>query len=521
MRARVNQKTLFFSIIIFTLVLIRPAMASAPLWTYEALTATAFSLSSSSNATIQYRVTNQSRRIHTLSMTPITGITASGCVNPLEFHQSCILTLQVNGNFLTKDVVGGPSLCQNGNPLMCYQPGFNEQLNIHLTPSSPAIATLQSDVSSLGLSVNDTMLNPALTGNPRSITITNTGTLIALNVTYSIIPALPTGTTISPANCGTMAPGSSCILTVTPGITPSVPPGATPHPSIITFQGNNTNSTSVAVNVVTYGNVYQQGYVFAVDDTQGCTTTPCTGSIGGTVASITDQAALHPNGVIWSSNGDGGASANVSNDVIPGIDPFSTTLLSSPTYADMVLNFNGNYGGFTPPSSTLFSSCNGGSNGDCNSKNIMAFYDYILTGTPTHYGVTPLQFYAAGRCHLYSIDSNGNVPCSTGTCYSGWYLPAICEMGPDSGNLICLLLQQNMVNNLSLLLGDPASPNPSTSCPLGSSCLAGRYWSSTEYSTFPSNSAWYQGFEMGGVSLQSIHSKSEQDAVRCVRALTP
>ncbi|MCL9684829.1 hypothetical protein [Legionella maioricensis] len=518
MTAIFKQKILFLIIILFTSALNRPAIASAPVWTYEALTTTSFSLPVNGSATIQYRVTNQSRTTHTLSMSPvITGITPSGCVNPLGYHQSCILTLQVNGSLLQSDVISGPVLCQNGNPNLCYQPEFKEQLNIHLIPSPPT-PFIQADVSSLGLSVND-IAHPALTGNPRGIVITNTGTLAATNVIYSITPALPAGATISPANCGTIAPGASCVLTVTPGTTPSASPGANPNPSVITFQGSNTNSTTVAVNIITYGSVYQQGYVFSVDDTQGCSSTPCTGSVGGTVASLTDQADLNPNGVVWSSNGDG--SFNGSNDIIPGIDPFSTTLVSSPIYAVMATNFSAQYGSFTPPPQSLFSSCNGGSDGNCNSNNIMAYYNYIVTGPPTHYGVTTLQFYAPGRCHLYTIDSNGNTPCSTGTCYSGWYVPAICEMGPDSGNLICLLLQQNMVDNLGLLLGDPASPSPSTSCPLGSSCLAGRYWSSTEYSTFPSNRAWYQGFEMGGASLQAIHPKNQPNAVRCVRALTP
>lgn len=515
MRAIYKQKALLFKVILFTLAICRPAMASTPVWTYEALTPTSYPLAVNNSATIQYRVTNQSVKIHTLNMTPIAGITPSGCVNPLGYHQSCILTLQVNGSLLQGDVIGGPILCQNGNPQMCYQPEFKDQLNIHLVPSPPA--TIQSNVSSLGLSVYD-LLQPALTGNPRSFTITNAGTLAATNVTYSITPTLPAGTTISPANCGTIAPGASCLLTVTPGTTPSASPGANPNPSLITFEGNNTNSITVAVNVVTYGSVYQQGYVYAVDDTQGCSSTSCTGSIGGYVASLTDQAAVHPNGVIWSSNGNGGSTADVTEDVIPGIADFSTPSLGSPTYNEMLVDF-AKYAPIPPPPESSFSSCEGVSDGNCNSNNIIAFYNYIVTSTPA-LGITPLQFYASGRCNLYSIDSNGNAPCSTGTCYDGWYLPAICEMGPEAGQGICLVPQQNMADNLNMLLGDPSSPNPSTSCPLGSSCLAGRYWSSTEYSSIPVEGAWIEGFQTGGTG-QTVNEKNQPNAVRCVRALTP
>jgi hypothetical protein len=223
---------------------------------------------------------------------------------------------------------------------------------------------------SLALSVNDTGLNAALTGTPRLIIITNSGSSPATNVTYSPSPALPSGTTISPSSCGSIAASDTCTLTITPGSTPSSAPGDTgPTPITLSISGTNTNTLTPTLNILTYGSVYQGGYVYAVNDT-----TPNTGSIGGTVVSQTDQAPIFPNGAIWSSNGAGGATANVSSEIIPGIADTSTTGSSVPTYAAAQASFNSTYSNEItypfPPSGSFFS-CNGRSDGACNSANIL------------------------------------------------------------------------------------------------------------------------------------------------------
>lgn len=155
--------------------------------------------------------------------------------------------------------------------------------------------TLTSSVSTLGLSVNNPILNAALTGTPRLITITNSGTSPATNVTYSPSPALPSGTTISPPSCGTIAASGTCVLTITPGSTASATAGTlNPTPITLSISGTNTNTLTPTVNVLTYGSVYQGGYIYAVDDT-----TPNTGSIGGKAAglidvSISNQWTINP-----------------------------------------------------------------------------------------------------------------------------------------------------------------------------------------------------------------------------------
>lgn len=113
--------------------------AGIPLWTFTPLSATTIVIPTGSTTTIQYQITNQSRKTHTLAMTPINGITqittAGNCAAQftLFYLQSCLLTLSVNANALqTNHLVGGPIVCQQGNPLQCYQPSNGNRLNIQV-----------------------------------------------------------------------------------------------------------------------------------------------------------------------------------------------------------------------------------------------------------------------------------------------------------------------------------------------------------------------------------------------------
>lgn len=576
------------------------AYAGTPLWTFTPLTATSISVASNGTATIQYQVTNQSVKSHSLVMTPITGIiqttTGTGvCSNPFTLPykgSSCTLSLTVSGSQLTHSISSGPVVCEQGSKLQCYQPSPSNVLNINTGSNeytiggivsglsgsvvlqnngtdnetvnsdgsftfSTAIAngspynvtvfaqpsgqtclvtdgsnvvsnanvtnvgvtcvsndtTLSASVSTLGLSVNDPTLNAALTGTPRLITITNTGSNAATDVSYSSSPALPSGTTISPANCGTIPASGTCILTITPGSTPSAASGNTsPTPITLSISGTNTNTLTPTLNIITYGSVYQGGYVYAVEDT-----TPDTGSVGGTVVSLTDQASRYPNGVVWSSNGVGSSSAHVSYDTIPGIAETSNSNVSVPTYTNAQTTFNSTYVNsitYPFPQSSFFAACNGRIDGACNSANILTLYNTYIT----NYGVgsspyslspgpTASSYYAAGLC-------TGNI-----NGYSDWYLSAICEMGPAASGSGCLSGTQNIVNQLPDLIGDPNAGSPGTSCTYGENCLAGYYWSSTENSSVPNTVSWYQFFS-SNISTQSQLTKDLQLGVRCSRSLT-
>ncbi|WP_298624395.1 hypothetical protein [uncultured Legionella sp.] len=70
-------------------------------------------------------------------MKPIKGIQSTGCTTRLEYNQSCTLTLTVDGNALNGFITGGPVLCEQGNPLQCYQPSQANSLAIRIPQPSP------------------------------------------------------------------------------------------------------------------------------------------------------------------------------------------------------------------------------------------------------------------------------------------------------------------------------------------------------------------------------------------------
>ena len=154
-----------------TMLVMTLTYASTPLWTFKPLTSTTLSLSTNSTATIQYQMTNQSRKLHTLIMTPIPGITqvetAGHCPSPfrLAYQQSCNLTLQVSGSSLADNIIGGPVVCEEGNPLQCYRPSEAHSLNITKEPlSSYSVGGMVT-----GLNGTVTLLNNG--ANPTSISM--------------------------------------------------------------------------------------------------------------------------------------------------------------------------------------------------------------------------------------------------------------------------------------------------------------------------------------------------------------
>lgn len=393
-------------------------------------------------------------------------------------------------------------------------------------------ATLSSSVSSMALAINcqpasscSTTQNAALTGNPRNIIFSNTGTVAATNVAVNA-SGLPSGTSLTTNTCaGTLGAGASCAVSLTPGSLASSDAGTTacttgtePVAGTVTVTADGGLSTQVSVYVLSYGCQYQGGFIYAVDDT-----TPSSGSVGGKVASLQDLAAPFLSGgpqstsVIWSSNGLGGSGGDNSYDIIPLISEINT---SSDSYAQSQTSFDTFYSNTNTspfPSQSAFASCAGSSDGACNTSNILALYNTYTTqfgvGALPYTlapGPTSPSFYAAGVC---SSTING---------YSDWYLPAICELDAVDTNVACPSDAQSMNGNLSFLVGDSASITPSTSCspPVGADCLAGVYWSSTQYSSSPLIYGW-------GALLSSSNggqlsaAKNSRLGARCARALTP
>jgi hypothetical protein len=340
------------------------------------------------------------------------------------------------------------------------------------------VATLSVSITNLALSISGLTLNEQQSGQARTITVTNSSDVKATGLSISY-PTWPTGTTAI-SNCGTtLAAGSTCKITVTPSTTPTsscATTGIAPTPGVVTVSANGVTPVTSNVVVLNYGCIYQGGYIFAMTETADAAE-----SIRGTVVTQTDQEPRWPSGIVWSSNS---TNTGAVFDAIYGISETSTTGGPNPS--------TGHVTGQLP--------CDGATDGSCNSNNIIAYYS-----PPTTDPAIPPAYYAAGRCTTVTDGNN-----------SDWYLPAICEMGPASNGSDCAVGTQNIVSQLPSLLGSTG-----TDCTYGANCLAGYYWSSTEYSYFPQFNAWEQYFASGGGSGQDSHNKGTEGRVRCVRVLTP
>ena len=461
-----------------------PLHAGSPVWTFLPLTASTISVSMTDTTTIQYQVTNQSRKTHVLEMRGITGVsqnTTSGhCANPftLGYQQSCSLTLTVDGSSLQGSVAGGPVVCQQGNALQCYQPSRSDSLNITLT-TAPGATTLSTSVSHLALSKTG-YTEYGVSGTPssglaRTITVTNTGSYPTSNLSISY-PTWPSGTTAS-SNCGSsLAASATCTITITPGNTatsdgtnPCTQTGTAPVAQTISISADNASTVSSTAVILGYGCIYQGGYVYALDDTSAAAS-----SVGGKVATTIDQATPFSSGIIWSSNGSGGTST------IPiyGISETSTSSSANPSSGQV----------------TGQTACNGNTDGSCDSNNIYVYYQTTATNFPIN-----TSLYATGLCK------------QTISTYSDWYLPAICEMGYGN-NAVC-------GGNGVSLNSTPTLQNMQSDLVDTLNILSGNYWSSTETAGFPTDGAWYQNFASGG-GYQGGANKFYALGVRCSRALT-
>ena len=155
-----------------------------------------------------------------------------------------------------------------------------------------AQTTLSLSISSLALSVMDAGLDASLTGTPRQIIVTNNGSIPATNVAVNSGTPLPNGTTMTTTCVVTLAPSSSCSITITPGTqaTSDCQFGSAATPSAVSVSADDATTVQSNVSVLSFGCIYQGGYVYSIDDT-----TPTTSGVGGAVAAPADASA----GIQW------------------------------------------------------------------------------------------------------------------------------------------------------------------------------------------------------------------------------
>lgn len=214
----------------------------------------------------------------------------------------------------------------------------NIQAN-HTVDVTFAQTTLSAQTNSLALSINNPS-DAALTGTPRVIVITNTGSFAASNVQVNA-SAFPTGTSISSNTCtGSLAPSATCNITITPGATATsdgtnactASPGTAPVPTVVTVSASNATSININVVVLGYGCIYSDGYLYAVDDT-----TPNTQSISGGVAALSSDFTS------WSDLANVTGATSTTN----GMSNTNALSSSSPNYPAAEACINKTDGGFT------------------------------------------------------------------------------------------------------------------------------------------------------------------------------
>jgi hypothetical protein len=474
--------------------------AGAPLWTFEPLTATAVAVPANVTAMVQYRVTNQSSKPHTLTIQPIRGITQittglNVCGNPfvLRGKNSCILSLQINGSQLSGPVTDGPVVCQQDSANQCYRPSATNILRItQAPPTTNAMITVTG--SPLTLTAN---------GPTGQLTITNTTLdVAATNITSSFTGTALDGNVTETGNtCANVPPGGSCTLTYTPGNT------VVPQTNF-TIQGTNTNVLTAAIAI-------QSGSTLtAINPSSGAAsggtgfTLTGTGLTGATSVTFDGIPATDVN-VVNSTTVTGVTPAHAVGVVDVVIDTpaggatlangytYVATAVGQPAFGGTIACLNaGNtliaattdnstaieWGGFgTEIGIDAQSDIDGASNTTA-----------IVTALGNN-GGTP---YAAQLCNDFEVDSQGNTPCLAGnTCYDDWFLPA--------GNSTLASGQLNCLFTNSATIGGFADVD---------------YWSSTEFFGNPTVGAWNQSFFNG---LQFGGAKSSDLRVRCVRAFTP
>lgn len=481
-------------LMVFLLTITTLSYAGSPVWTFTPLTATTLSVPSNDTATVQYTITNQSSKLHTLSMQSIQGITqiTTGlgiCGNPfiLAAKASCTLSLQVDGSQLTTPINDGPIVCEQGSTLQCYRPASNDILHI----------TQASAITDATITVTGSPLTLTTNGPTGTLTINNTSLIVfATNITSNFTGTALDGNVTETGNtCANVAPQSSCTLTYTPGSTVVT---QTSFP----IQGSNTNAVTAAIQIdsgITISAVNPSsgpasggtgvtltgsGFTGATSLTFGGTPATSLNVVNSTtVTAVTPAHATGAVDVVITTPSGSGTKTN-------GFT-YLTTAVGQSAYGGTIACLNGGFNNLiaaTADNSTGIQWGGIGSTTGATSTTNGASNTALIVST---LGASPT--YAAGLCRNYKVDSQGHTPCQAGnTCYDDWFLPAG-NNNIDSGQLNCLYKNKATIGGFMNTL----------------------YWSSTEDSA---SNAWSENFSNGN---QPSASKNSIYRVRCVRAFTP
>ncbi len=406
------------------------AHAGTPLWTFEPLTSTTLAVPANGTALVQYRVTNQSSKPHTLTMQSIRGITQittglNVCGNPfvLSGKNSCILSLQINGSQLNSPIIDGPVVCQLGSTNLCYRPSDNQILHLTQMPSiTDAVITLTG--SPLTLTVNGTTGQLMVNNTSTQVTATNitsnfTGTALNGNVTE-------TGNT-----CASVPPNGSCTLSYTAG-------NMVVSETNFTIQGTNTTvltaaiaiesgSTLTAVNPNSGTAAGGVGVTLTGTGLTGATTVTFDGIPATSVnvvnsTTVTAVTPVHAAGIV-----DVVIDTPAGGGVLANYYTYTATTPGQVSRGGTIACLGGGLQNLIAATADNPTALVWGGHGiaigvGAQSDTDGASNTAAIVAALGNNGGTP---YAAQWCNDYEIDSQGNTPCEAGNaCYDNWFLPA-------------------------------------------------------------------------------------------------
>ncbi|MDF1684406.1 MAG: IPT/TIG domain-containing protein [Legionellaceae bacterium] len=184
------------------LCLLSVAQASSPVWTLTPLTATTIAVPSNDTAIVQYLVENQSTTPRTLTMQSIpgvvqltTGLGVCGRSFILSGKASCTLSLEIDGSLLTRPIMDGPVVCENGSKFLCYRPARSNNLHITQAPLPDTSVIPESGAASGGTGV--TLTGVDFTGATdvtfggvaaTSVHVVNSTTITAVTPAHAVGP---------------------------------------------------------------------------------------------------------------------------------------------------------------------------------------------------------------------------------------------------------------------------------------------------------------------------------------------
>lgn len=122
--------------------------AVQPVFSLIPRTPNVVTIPSNGTVTVQYTVTNNTKKTRTLTTKPIQGVThvlgAGLCTSPFELapNQSCVLSLQLSASALAANTRGGPEVCKTrgpgdntADPRLCALPAFTDVLQASVVPA--------------------------------------------------------------------------------------------------------------------------------------------------------------------------------------------------------------------------------------------------------------------------------------------------------------------------------------------------------------------------------------------------